>query len=209
MSRSFLSKLVHHRTYASYLPEEKRRESIAETVDRNAAMHIRRFPHLKDEIVLAYEQVHLKRAVPSMRSFQFAGEAIERRHNRMYNCSFVNIESIEDLADLFYMSMSGCFHPDTLVSTKDGPKAIKDITTNDEVLTYNEINKTYEYLHPQLIHENPTEKTEKLELTFADGSTVKCTPDHRFLTRNRGWVEAKDLTEDDDVEHTDIKNSKV
>jgi ribonucleoside-triphosphate reductase len=107
MSKEFLSKLVHYRTYAKYLPEELRRESRDETIKRNMDMHIRKFPQLAEPIEKAYEQVYAGRVVPSMRSFQFAGEAIERRNNRMFNCSFINITKYRDFADLFYMSMSG------------------------------------------------------------------------------------------------------
>jgi ribonucleoside-triphosphate reductase len=107
MSKEFLSKLVHYRTYAKYLPEELRRETKEETIKRNMDMHIRKFPHLAEAIEKAYEQVFAGRVVPSMRSFQFAGEAIERRNNRMFNCSFINITKFRDFADLFYMSMSG------------------------------------------------------------------------------------------------------
>lgn len=35
--------------------------------------------------------------------------------------------------------------------------------------------------------------TELVEVTLEDGSTVKCTPDHKFLTKEYGMVEAKDL----------------
>jgi ribonucleoside-diphosphate reductase alpha chain len=38
-----------------------------------------------------------------------------------------------------------------------------------------------------------------VRLTFADGREVRCTPNHRFLTANRGMVEASALTETDDV----------
>lgn len=107
MSKEFLSKLVHYRTYAKYLPEEFRRETREETIKRNMDMHIRKFPHLAEPIEKTYEQVFAGRVVPSMRSFQFAGEAIERRNNRIFNCSFLNITKFRDFADLFYMSMSG------------------------------------------------------------------------------------------------------
>jgi ribonucleoside-triphosphate reductase (thioredoxin) len=107
MSKQFLSNLVHYRTYAKYLPTEMRRETREETIFRNAAMHIRKFPELENEIKRAYEQVYAGRVVPSMRSMQFAGEAIERRNNRMYNCSYLHLTSFKDFADLFYMSMSG------------------------------------------------------------------------------------------------------
>ena len=108
MSKEFLSNLVHYRTYAKYLPDQLRRETKEETIARNAYMHCKKFPHLIAEIEEAYKQVFEGRVVPSMRSFQFAGEAIERRANRMFNCCFVNITEFKDFADIFYMSMSGC-----------------------------------------------------------------------------------------------------
>lgn len=37
----------------------------------------------------------------------------------------------------------------------------------------------------------------KIELD--DGKTLRCTPDHKIFTSNRGYVEAKDLTEDDEL----------
>lgn len=42
---------------------------------------------------------------------------------------------------------------------------------------------------------------ETIELEFEDGRTLRCTPDHKIETSNRGWVEAQDLTEEDDVLH--------
>jgi ribonucleoside-triphosphate reductase len=36
-----------------------------------------------------------------------------------------------------------------------------------------------------------------IKLTLEDGSVLKCTPDHKIYTENRGWTEAKDLTADD------------
>lgn len=39
-----------------------------------------------------------------------------------------------------------------------------------------------------------------LELEFDNGVNIKCTKDHKFFTKNRGWVEAEDLTEDDEFD---------
>ena len=38
-----------------------------------------------------------------------------------------------------------------------------------------------------------------VRLRFDTGHEVRCTPDHRFFTANRGWVEAHDLSDDDEV----------
>lgn len=46
------------------------------------------------------------------------------------------------------------------------------------------------------------EKDELIELEIEENGVIyriKCTPDHRIYTRNRGYVEAKDLTEEDDI----------
>src|SRR5680860_801301 len=38
-----------------------------------------------------------------------------------------------------------------------------------------------------------------IELRFSDGSRLRCTPNHRVWTSNRGWVHAEELTEVDHV----------
>lgn len=40
---------------------------------------------------------------------------------------------------------------------------------------------------------------EILELRFSDGSVLRCTPNHRVWTGNRGWVHAEDLEKEDEV----------
>ena len=44
-----------------------------------------------------------------------------------------------------------------------------------------------------------TGTNEIVELRFSDGSRLRCTPNHRLWTANRGWVHAEDLIEDDEV----------
>ena len=86
-SISILSDLTHYMKYARFLPEENRRETYEETVTRNKEMHVKKFPFLKKEIDRAYEDVYNKNILPSMRSMQFAGEAIEVNPARMFNWS--------------------------------------------------------------------------------------------------------------------------
>ena len=43
-----------------------------------------------------------------------------------------------------------------------------------------------------------------VKLTFTNGMTLRCTPNHRIWTTNRGYVEAMDLTGDDQVKVLDL-----
>ena len=44
------------------------------------------------------------------------------------------------------------------------------------------------------------EVDELIKLTFEDGSMIKCTRDHKFLTKMDGWMAAEDLTMQDSIE---------
>lgn len=103
-------------------------------------------------------------------------------------------------------NMSGvfqCFDENSLVTMFDGTKKkICDILIGDRVISRNE-NGTYS---PHFV-ENVIDNGYKdcIELVFKNNKKVICTPDHRFYTKNRGWVEAQYLNEDDDVEDLPVK----
>lgn len=40
---------------------------------------------------------------------------------------------------------------------------------------------------------------EMIRITNEDGSVIECTPEHKIFTKNRGWVEAQYLKEDDEL----------
>ena len=88
-SIKILSDLTHYMKYAKYLPNKERRETYEETVTRNKNMHLKRFPEIKEEIEGAYKDVYDKKVLPSMRSMQFAGTAIEV--NPKYFSSYNNL----------------------------------------------------------------------------------------------------------------------
>jgi ribonucleoside-diphosphate reductase alpha chain len=44
---------------------------------------------------------------------------------------------------------------------------------------------------------------EIVRLRFSDGRQIRCTPNHRFWTKNRGWVRADELTEADEIPSLD------
>ena len=103
-----LSDLTHHMKYAKYQPEKNRRETYKETVDRNKQMHIDRYPEIRELIDDTYESVYSKKVIPSMRSMQFAGMAIEVNPARMFNCSYLPITDIEAFSETMFLLLSGC-----------------------------------------------------------------------------------------------------
>jgi ribonucleoside-diphosphate reductase alpha chain len=105
-----LADYIHVSKYARHIPFLMRRETFDETVTRVRDMHIKKFPDLESEILDAFEFVRRKEVLPSMRSMQFGGQAIERRNARMYNCSFTHMDRVEAFREIFYLLLcgSGC-----------------------------------------------------------------------------------------------------
>jgi len=93
--------------YARYQPELGRRETYEEAVGRVRDMHVRRYPTAEEEIRWAFDQVIDKRCLPSMRSMQFGGSAIEKNHARMYNCTFGICDRIEFFREGLFLLLCG------------------------------------------------------------------------------------------------------
>lgn len=102
-----VSDYIHLSKYARYLPDAQRRELYAETVTRVREMHRRKFAHvpgLDADICWAFDRVLEKRVLPSMRSMQFGGPAVEAINNRIYNClgvetEFITVDGVRKFSD--------------------------------------------------------------------------------------------------------------
>ncbi len=105
---NILGDLVHHMKYAKYDESKGRRETYDETVDRNMQMHVNQYPELKNEIEEVYELVKDKKVIPSMRSMQFAGVAIDVNPARIFNCSYLPVTSIDAFNETMFLLLSGC-----------------------------------------------------------------------------------------------------
>jgi ribonucleoside-triphosphate reductase (thioredoxin) len=103
-----LSEVVTFGKYAKHIKELSRREVYKEIVDRNKQMHLQKFPDLSHEIEAAYAFVYRKEVLPSMRSMQFGGEAIQKKNARIYNCSFQPVDSIYSFSEIMYLLLCGC-----------------------------------------------------------------------------------------------------
>lgn len=105
-----LGEFVYLRSYARWIPEERRRETWIETVDRY--MNFMR-ENLEDKLTeKEYAELRagiLKQEImPSMRLMQFSGEAARRCNVCAYNCTFTAPIKLEDFAEIMYLSMQGC-----------------------------------------------------------------------------------------------------
>ncbi|HJS83567.1 MAG TPA: hypothetical protein VJ742_12110 [Nitrososphaera sp.] len=107
-----ISKFIFTSKYARYREDLERRETWEEAVERVESMHLSRFSHLDGkylyEIMRAFDVVREQRAVPSMRSMQFGGAAVEASNARLYNCSVRHVDSIRAFAEVFFLLLCGC-----------------------------------------------------------------------------------------------------
>ena len=206
---------IHLSRYSRWLENENRRETWAETVGRYfnffdehfASKDIKIPKAIKDELRSAVLNLEV---MPSMRALMTAGEALKRDNTAGYNCAYVAVNKVRVFDEILHVLM--CLSPNTEIVTLNGNKKICDIDPNiDLLLTYNETSKEYEYEQPIEILESRTGSSEPIvKLTTDDGFVIECTADHQFLTKNRGWVKAKDLEDFDELEHINrIHNTRA
>jgi ribonucleoside-diphosphate reductase alpha chain len=102
-----LSEVTVFLKYAKYQPELNRRETWEELVSRNMLMHIKKYPHLTNEIIENYKFVFDKKVLPSMRSLQFGGKPIEISPNRIYNCCFAPVDDWRVFSEIMFLLLGG------------------------------------------------------------------------------------------------------
>jgi ribonucleoside-diphosphate reductase alpha chain len=102
-----IADFVHLTRYARYREDLKRREVFEETICRSRNMHLRRHPQMAEMIDWAYKKVYERKVLPSMRSLQYGGEAIEKNNVRMFNCSFSPCNRSEFFSQAFYLLLAG------------------------------------------------------------------------------------------------------
>lgn len=108
LDKQILSDITVYTKYAKYLPNKERRETWDELVTRNMEMHISKFPQMKESIEQIYKNfVFTKKVLPSMRSLQFGGKAIELNNARIYNCAFLPIDSIHSFSETMFLLLGG------------------------------------------------------------------------------------------------------
>jgi ribonucleoside-diphosphate reductase alpha chain len=71
-------------------------------------MHIKKYPELRTDIMKVYNKyVITKKILPSMRSLQFGGRPIELAPNRIFNCAYMPVDSLECFSEMMFLLLGG------------------------------------------------------------------------------------------------------
>ncbi|MFA5024755.1 MAG: ATP cone domain-containing protein [Candidatus Paceibacterota bacterium] len=105
-----LSEFIYYRSYSRWIDEEGRRETWVESVDRYLSFMKENLGNkLKESEYDELRQAMLdQKVMPSMRLMWSAGAAARRTNVTAYNCTYIAPTTFRDLAEVMYLSMSGC-----------------------------------------------------------------------------------------------------
>ena len=97
-----------------------------------------------------------------------------------------------NVGELSQMVLPPCFTENMLVKCKNGYKKISNISTEDYVLTED---GSYQRVYAT----HTTEYDNRLIgiRVYGNNSTITSTPDHPFLIKDKGYIKASEVTEDD------------
>lgn len=133
-----LAKLVYYRTYSRWLPDDGRRETWKETCVRAVEYNCSLAPTSIYEAQRLFDNMFNLKQFISGRSLWIGGsEASKKTKLANFNCSFVVIDSIKSLCDLFYLLMVG-----TGVGLRILPSDVEKLPTfRDDVTLFAQYNK--------------------------------------------------------------------
>ena len=95
--------------YARWIPDEQRRETWKEAVDRVKAMMHTQYANcdIGETIDWAYELMLKKKVLGSQRALQFGGEPILKRHAKIYNCTSSYCDRLRFFQECFWLLLCG------------------------------------------------------------------------------------------------------
>jgi len=112
MSIQALQEYTRVSKYARYIPEENRRETWIEQVDRVFDMHEQKFsdklPEIKEDFDFVKRMVMQKRVLGSQRALQFGGDPIIKKNARLYNCTVSYCDRPRFFQESMFLLLCGC-----------------------------------------------------------------------------------------------------
>jgi ribonucleoside-triphosphate reductase len=107
-SVKILSEITVYSKYSKHDKKKQRRETWEEICYRNMSMQLNKYPQLYQEILNVYHNFVIpKKVLPSMRSLQFGGRAIEVSPNRIFNCAFLPIDHYKAFSETMFLLLNG------------------------------------------------------------------------------------------------------
>jgi ribonucleoside-triphosphate reductase len=98
---------IHKSRYARYLPEEQRRETWEETIDRYLNFWVEKGKLTLEDANGIFADIHDMNVMPSMRALMTAGEALDRDNVAGFNCSYLPIDHPKAFDEMMYVLMCG------------------------------------------------------------------------------------------------------
>ena len=98
---------IHKSRYARWMPEEGRRETWAETVQRYVDFWANRGQIDEKTSKKLFKAIHDLEVMPSMRCLMTAGVALDKDNVAGFNCSYLAIDSPRSFDELMYVLMCG------------------------------------------------------------------------------------------------------
>lgn len=111
----------------------------------------------------------------------------------------MDLDDVEYYKNFECLVVDECFKGDTKIETEYGYKEIKNIKKGESVWSYNFETTQKELKSVVNVYRNRTISNKLIEFEFENGKKITCTPNHLFFTKNRGWVQAKNLDSDDEL----------
>lgn len=170
------------------------------------------------ELYLKYEKDKSIRKIQVDANTLFESFLIERLNTgRIYlmNVDHSNTNSAFDSKDASIYMSNLCVAGNTIVNVKVNDtvkvmkiKSIGNIIKDNEVfiLSYNKETNSQEFKKIKAFAKT-SNKSKVLKLKYADKELI-CTPEHKVFTKNRGYVQAKDLLENDVLNVIQLNTSK-
>jgi len=104
-----LAEFIYYLSYSKWNPEQGRRETWIETIDRYMDyMKFKMKDKLSEKDYTRIRQAMLElKIIPSMRLMWSSGKAAEATNVAAYNCSYLAVTALEDFGEIMYISMCG------------------------------------------------------------------------------------------------------
>lgn len=169
------------KTISQFLSNEYKEFAMYVVEGRAIPSVIDGFKPTQRKIIHISSQVWKNGAEKTKKVFQLAGVVADQAYYHHGNCLDINTNILLD---------DGSF-----ISLKDWIDKYPNVKL--KVVSYDEEKKEF----TTGIGHSPrvgSITNIEFEIEMEDGSIIKCTENHPFLT-NRGWVEAKDLLDSDDI----------